>query len=323
VRVIAVMLVVMMIITCGCNGGQDKAIDDQETSADELKSTAVELSYDVKPYVPQGFQVTTKKDAEDGSVFLVACEQSIKFELSPHILIIATHNFLKRSAVFEAKDVKFGTGKSWGVPMTRGDAETLGYSVSIDLGTGDIPGYFVKVFVSPEYDEVLSSLGSGYVARDFTDIDGNGATDLLMIDTRWADVPLDIVAGQPFTQAVCEYVEGEFVDKTFNHNTQMNPGIERFSTGLSSAQDDANILYYAINLMLTMYQVGDKKEAVEGFSTIISRLTDDASIEFAIGVIDYLNSYDFMEDGLAPPWFAPTNNPAWTALEFETLKVNN
>lgn len=320
-RVIALMLVLMLLISCGCGEKQEQAINEPEPTTGEIVTDANIISYDIESYIPDGFIVTDNKNTQDGSVFVVATIDEVD-ELSPHVLLIATNEFIKRSVIFMAKEVKLGLRKSWGASLIRNDNDTLGYAVSIDFGTGDIPGYFVKVFVNPEYNEVSSLLGAGYVARDFTDIDGNGGADLLMIDTRWADVPVDVVAGQPFTQAVCEFIDGHFVDMTSQHNTQMSPGLDQFKIGLSNAQDDSNVLYYAINLMLTMYAMGEKDEAVEGFLSILNRLNDIDSIEFANDIIEHLRSYDYITDGLIPPWFNPTNEPAWTPLDFEKVKVN-
>lgn len=313
-RIISVILISIFLISCG---GADSDISEniinEETPTVNIEYTAEDFT----EYLPADFTAYNWETTETGAVFAVARESE---DYSPHILLIKNGDTVKISKPFMAINVEFGSGKSWDANLDK-DGEILGYSVSIDLGTGDIPGYFVKIFASPDFSEIPCELGAGYVARDFLNIDGSEGADLLFIDTRWSDVPLDLVAGQPFTQAVCEYKHGKFVDATTNHPNQMDPGLKQFKEGLQVSVDENDVLYYAINLMLTMHAMGKKTEAVEGFAKIPDQLSDERRIKFAKEISEHVTSCLSKNKPLTPPWFNPKPEPAWTPLEFERVEV--
>ncbi len=309
-KIIICFLALLMLVSCGT-----PVADEPENIVDENIASKHEYTpEDFAEFLPEGYSVYDWKDAGNGLVFAVAKESETS---KRQIILLRKGALVKVSEPFPAAAVEFGSGKSWGVKL---DESTLGYAVAFDLGTGDIPGYFVKVFSDKTYEEIPCDLGPGYVARDFYDLDGTGFANLLMINIKWADVSSEIIAGQPFTQAVCRYENGRFVDDTPNHPNQMEPGLDQFKAGIQGTDNEADALYYAICLMITMDAMGNRDEAVEGFSTVPQRILDKDRRAVAQKIADHvsnLKSYEMMN----PPWFNPVLEPAWELLKFNTIQV--
>ena len=67
-RVVALMLIAVLLVSCGCGERQEQAINEPEPATDEIITDANTISYGIESYIPDGFIVTDNKNTQDGSV---------------------------------------------------------------------------------------------------------------------------------------------------------------------------------------------------------------------------------------------------------------
>lgn len=259
--------------------------------------------------LPNGFEIAQSKPIKDDNIAIIARKDSLfVFGLSKDS---GTKSFVKMSQPFEAKAVKFAGERQWGCKL----GDSFGYTVSFET---DAPGFdsnFIKVF-DENLNEIPNDLGSGFVPRELEDVDFDNNFDLIAIDLRWESYT-DVFLSQPFTQRICRFEDGKFIDDPLPYKEQFEAGRKAFMELMNKTSNQQDALYYAVCLVLVYDSLGKAQEGLAGFKIMLPQFTQPAVSKNAKDLIADFEKQSENKQKLHPILWKERQSLAWSPLPFK------
>lgn len=264
---------------------------------------------DLKRALPNGYEITESKPVKDDNIAIIAKKDNF------YILGLAknadTIIFNKVSQPFEAKVVKFAGERQWGCKLR----DSLGYAVSFQTDALGFDNNFIKVF-DEKFNEIPNDLGSGFVPRELEDVDFDKNFDLLTIDSRWEGYA-DVFLSQPFTQRICRFDNGKFVDDPLPYKEQFEAGRKAFMELMNKTSNQQDALYYAVCLVLVYDNLGKVQEGLAGFKTMLPQFTQPVVLKNATGLLAEFEKQSKGKQKLRPVLWKERQSLAWSPLPFK------
>lgn len=259
--------------------------------------------------LPIGFEIVESKPIKAEKIAVIA-------EKNGEFVIGLSKNkdaksLVKISAPFMAKKVEFAGERQWGCKL----GNSQGYAVSFQT---DAPGFdstFIKVF-DENLNEFPNDLGAGFVPRELEDIDFDKSFDLVAIDLRWEGYS-GVFRSQPFTQRICRFKDGKFVDDPAPYKEQFEAGKKAFMELMNKTSDQQDALYYVVCLALVYDNLGKVNEGLDGFKSMLPQFTNSDVSKNAMELLSEFSKQAENRRRLYPAAWKERQSLAWTPLPFK------
>lgn len=220
-------------------------------------------------------------------------------------------SFVKISAPFKAKKVEFAQERQWGCKL----GNSLGYAVSFQTDASGFDATFIKVF-DENLNEIQNDLGAGFVPRELEDIDFDKSFDLVIIDLRWEGYS-GVFRSQPFTQRICKFQDGKFIEDPAPYKEQFEAGKKAFMELMNKTTDQQDALYYLVCLALVYDSLGKVNEGLDGFKSMLPQFTHPDVSKNAMELLSEFSKQAENKQRLYPAAWKERQSLAWTPLPFK------